>query len=586
MKQFFKTVFACLVAMMFFFFIIFAIFGIVVAAAGSSGKEVSISKNSILELDVNETILEQAKESNPLSALTGGNDNGALGLNDILASIKAAKTDDNIKGIYIKLGMANAGWATINEIKNALTDFKTSRKFIIAYGEMCDQKAYYMASAADKLYINPSGGVEFKGISTTGMFFKNALDKLDIKAEGFHCGKYKGAYEPYKLEKYSEPNRYQLTVLLNDIYNNLVNTISTRSGQDTNSIRLMMNNIVIKTPSDAVANHLFDKTMYINDVIKELKAKTSTEEKEKLSFISPDEYATTITNSVGVKNKIAILYAEGEITSGDDEGDGIHSETFLKSVRKLEEDENIKAVVLRINSPGGSALASEVMYHELMELKSKKPIIVSMGNVAASGGYYMACTGDSIFADANTITGSIGVVGVMFNVGDFMKNKLGVTTDVVKTAEHADFPNGMKTMTDMERTWIEGYLDTTYMLFKSRVAKARNMTMEKVEELAQGHVYSGTLAKELKLIDRIGSIDNAIQCAVAKAGIKDFKIVEYPKPVDRMTQILNSLSGNKQKEAMLKQALGEDYTIYKKIQSIKSRKNEVMTRMEFDLEIR
>ncbi len=583
MKQFFKIVLGCLVAMLFFVFILFAVFGII-AAASSSGKETVVQENSILQLDASDIIAEQSK-NNPFASITGGEGN-TLGLNDILKAIENAKTDNNIKGIYIKLGMCNTGWASLHEIKKAIKDFKTSKKFVLAYGELCDQKSYYMASDADKIYINPSGAIEFKGLAITGTFYKNALDKLDITSEGFHCGKYKGAYEPFKLEKFSDPNRYQLTVLLQDIYKNYVQSIQDRSGLDSASIKTMINNLAIKTPNDAVTNKWITATKYVNDVIAELKTNTNCKEKDNLDFIGAEDYSSSISKRNSAKDKIAILYADGEITSGDDEGEGIHSDNFLKQIRKIEKDDNIKAVVLRINSPGGSALASEVMYHELMQLKSKKPIIVSMGNVAASGGYYMACAGDSIFADENTITGSIGVVGVMMNVGNFMKNKLGVTTDVVKTAEHADFPNAVKPLTDMERTWIEGYLDSTYIMFKSRVAKARNMSMEKVEEIAQGHVYSGTLAKELKLVDNIGTINNAIASAAKKANISSYKLVEYPAPVDKIQQLLTNLSGKKQKEAMLKQELGTEYKIYKQIQQIKLQKNEVQAKMPFELDIK
>lgn len=581
MKQFFKFFFASLAALFIFMLLIFVVFGGIIAGSASKDQTI-VDNNSVLCIDLNENITEQTKE-NQLGILSG-QPTSIVGLNDVLASIKAAKSDEKIKGIYIKLGMSPIGWATLQEIKDAIEDFKPSKKFVYAYGEIADQKSVYMSTISDSSFVNPSGGVEFKGLAISGMFYKGTLEKLDVKTEAFHCGQFKGAHEPYSRENFSDANRFQLTALLNDFYAELLMAISKKSGLDTATLAKMANEGTIKFPKDAVAYKVINGTRFSDEVELSIKNKLAIKETDKISFISPDDYAETIVDKTAT-DKIAILYAEGAIYDGEGDEE-IYSKTFTKSIRKIKNDDKIKAVVLRINSPGGSALASEVMYHELEQLNKVKPIIVSMGNYAASGGYYLSCAGDSIFADQNTLTGSIGVVGVMFNMGEFYKNKLGITTDVVKTAEHADFPNLTRPMSEFEHNWIQGFLDTTYMLFKSRVAKARNLTMQEVEELAQGHVYSGKAALNLKLIDGLGNVDRALKSASAMAKVTDYKIVEYPKPIDKVQEIVNQLSGNKREEAIMKKVLGEEYVVFKEIQKVKSQQNQVQMALPWLFDIR
>ena len=576
MKQFFKIVFACLTAMVLAGMLFFLMFiGALIGSAGKAEKN-EVSKNSVLVLDMTDVMKEQGSED-PFAVLNGG-DEVVTGLNDVLRSIKAAKTDDRIKGIYLRTGVSVNGWATLQEIRAALKDFKSGGKFIVCYGEISDQKSYYLASVSDEVYLNPHGGMEFNGLSITGMFFKGAIDKLDIKTEAFHCGKYKGAYEPYALEKYSDPNRYQLSVLLGDLYGEFLQAVAEKTGKDTASLARIAAEGVVKFPKDALAGGMIDGMLYADSVEALLRGKLGLKEKDKISMVSPSEYASALEDKEDSKNKIAVLYAEGAIYdgSGDDE---IYSKDISRLIRKIAKDEDIKAVVLRVNSPGGSALTSEIIYHELQQLRKKKPIVVSMGNYAASGGYYIACAADSIIADPNTLTGSIGVVGVMFNIGDMMKNKLGVTTDVVKTGPYADFPNMTRPMTELERNWIQGYLDTTYTLFKSRVAQARRMSMEQVEELAQGHVYSGKLAKELKLVDELGPISRAMESAASLAKLKDYSVEEFPKPRDKFTEIISTLSGKKREDAAVRRLLGEDYAVYAELQKIRSQKNSIQALM-------
>jgi len=582
MRQFFKILFACFFALVLFIAVSLLAFTGIIASMASGSNDTQVEKNSVLLLDMNDNIEEQAKD-NSLASITGGSD--ATGLNEILASIKEAKTDDKIKGIYIRTGICNTGWASLQEIKEALIDFKSGDKFIIAYGEMSDQKSYYVASVSDQVYLNPSGLFEFKGLSITGTFYKGTLDKLGVTSEAFHCGKYKGAYEPFKLEKFSDPNRYQLSVLLQDFYAELLETVSKKTSIDTATLAKMANDGTIRFPANAKANKFIDGLIFSDSVESIIKKKLALTDKEKISFVSPSDYSETISSTGKGKDKIAVLYAAGEIHDGEG-NDGIYSKTMTATIRKIAKDENIKAVVLRVNSPGGSALASEVLYHELMQLKKKKPLVISMGNYAASGGYYLACAGDSIFADQTTLTGSIGVVGVMFNIDAMMKEKLGVTFDHVKTSQYADFPNMTRPMTELERAWIQSFLDSTYIKFKSRVATARKLSMERVEELAQGHVYSGKLAKDLQLVDAFGNTARALQSAASLSKLTEYKIVEYPKPIDPLEELLSSLSGKKGQETMMKQILGEDYKMVKEIQKARNRENGIQTRMPIDIEIK
>ena len=576
MKQFFKMVFAGLCALALFTVLIFVFFIGAAITSASGSKPSGLEDKSILLLNLNDNIVEQTQD-NPFNAFTG--DMGSsLGLNDVLASVRDAKNNKQIKGIYIKTGVCSIGWATLQEMRLALEDFKQSGKFIVAYGEICDQKSLYISSVSKEHFLNPAGGMEFNGLSITGMFYKGALDKLDVETEAFHCGQYKGAYEPYKLEKYSDPNRYQLQTLLNDMHGQFLMAVANKAGKDTATLAQWSRTGLVKFPNDALQNKLVDGLAYADSVEMILKKKCDLSEKDKLRLVSADDYVEQVDLAQTAPNKIAVLYAEGTIYDGEGQQD-IYSKTFAKNVRKIAQDDNIKAVVLRVNSPGGSALASEVMYRELMQLKKKKPIIVSMGNYAASGGYYLACAGDSIVADPNTLTGSIGVVGVMFNIGNMLKNKLGVTTDAVTTGTYSDFPNMTRKMTDAERNWIQSYLDTTYTLFKTRVATARRMSMEQVEALAQGHVYSGTLGKEIGLVDILGGKDRALQSAARKAKLDKYEVVEYPKPIDKVEQLITAISGKKREEAAIRRFLGDDFAVYDELRKIRQQDQVIQARM-------
>lgn len=581
MKQFFKILLACFSAfILFFIFVALFLFSF---SLGSGDNSETVLKNSVLTLDLGDVMAEQGN-TNPLGFLSG-QATSTMGLNEVLKSIEDAKTNKDIKGIYIKLGICQNGWASLHQVREALLDFKTSKKFVVAYGEICDQKSYYVASAGTKIFMNPVGGLEFKGLAVNGTFYKGAIDKLEIKTEAFHCGKYKSAHEPYSMEKFSDANREQLRNLIDDFYGEFLMAVSQKSGLDTATLNQMANSGMVKFPKDAMQQRMIDGVLFSDSVENYMRHEMALKEKDKIHFISPDSYASTMDEDHDANDKIAVLYADGAIYDGDSK-DEIFSKRYTKIIRKIAKDDDIKAVVLRINSPGGSALASEVLFHELEELRKKKPVIASMGNYAASGGYYLSCAADSIYADKNTLTGSIGVVGVLFNLTDMMKNKLGVTTDQVKTGPFADFPNMTRTMSDAERNWIQSYLDSTYILFKTRVANARHLTMDQVEELAQGHVYSGKAAKDLKLIDAFGSLKNAITSASKKAKLDSYSIEEYPQKSDDIDDIMSSISGKKREDAAMKRILGDDYTMYQEIQKIKSRQNQIQMAMPWLLDIK
>jgi protease IV len=582
MGNFFKIFFASLLA--FVAFIGIAIFFIIVAGASAGSKEgPSLKNNSVLTLDVSDAIKEQTISEQ--FSLAGQSD-GQNGLQDMKDAIAKAKTDANVKGIYIKLGMCGNGWATLLDMRKSLLDFKISKKFIYAYGDYTDQKSLYLASVADSIFVNPIGAVELKGLSATGTFYKKALDKLEVTPVVFYCGKFKGASEPYRLEKFSEPNKQQINDLLKDFYAEFISALATKSGKDTAYISALANDLKIEKPSDAVTEHLIDGIKNEHEFLALLKNKTEKKEKDKLASMTMADYASIINNSNNSKNKIAVLYADGEIVDGEGDQGMVAAKPMIREIRKLVNKDDVKAVVLRINSPGGSALASENMYQELMQLRKKKPIIISMGDVAASGGYYLSCAGDSIFAQPNTVTGSIGVVGMMLNFENFMKNKVGITTDVVKTNTHADFPTVTRALTEKEMAYMQMNTDRIYGIFKQRVMDARKISQSFADSIAQGHVYSGKHAMDIKLVDGLGGMDRALQSAAAIAKLKDYKVVYYPAVKDGVEAIVEKLMGKKNTDVILKEALGEDFVVFKKLQSLKTNMDKINLMMPFTLVIK
>jgi protease-4 len=545
-----------------------------------------VTSNSIIHISLNTPIIERSSK-NPLDNFDFGDfeSNKPLGLNDILEALKRAKTDENIKGIYLDLNSLQAGFATIEEIRGALLDFKTSGKFIIAYSEVYTQGAYYLASVADKVYLNPEGILEFKGLGTELTFFKGTLDKLEIEAQVIKVGTYKSAVEPFILTQMSEANRKQVTSFLGSMYDHFLNKISASRKIPKDSLFAIANQLKVQQAADAVKYKLADGLRYKDQVLDELKSKSGIEKDKDLKSVTLPDYIKNNSNEKGdFDNRIAIVYAYGEITGGEGNDETIGSERISRAIRKARTDKKVKALVLRVNSPGGSALASDVIWREVLLTKKVKPVIVSMGDLAASGGYYIACAADSIFAQPNTITGSIGVFGIIPNMQKFFNNKLGITFDRVKTGEFADLGSVSRPLTDAERMIIQNEVNRIYNSFTKRVADGRKKEQSYINEIGQGRVWSGSEALKIGLVDRLGNINDAIKSAAKKANIKDYKIVEYPAQKDPFESLFNN-SEDKVKDYFAKKELGEQYHYYQQLKTAMSFTG-IQTRMPYTFNVK
>uniref|UniRef100_UPI0040478D67 signal peptide peptidase SppA n=1 Tax=Algoriphagus sp. TaxID=1872435 RepID=UPI0040478D67 len=547
-------------------------FGLIGIAASSSEKEVSLGENSILHLDLNgRTLVERNSEKDlPFGSFLNpfGGENTA-GLVNLKKAIAEAKTNTNIKGIYLNAGLFSAGQAGLLELREALQDFKESDKFIVAYDEAYSEGGYFLASIADEIYVNPLGGIDFNGYSSEGIFLKGFFEKVGIKPEVFRVGEFKSAVEPFILDKMSPENRLQTQYFLDDINQHALALIAETRGIPSDSIQLINNQMLVRKPIDAVTYKLATSLKYEDEVHQILKEKLGLKEEDQISTINATDLGGLAkSKNITSKNRIAVILAEGDIVDGNVEG-AISSEKFAKEIRKARKDENIKAIVLRVNSPGGSILASEVIWREMSEAKKAKPLIVSMGEVAASGGYYIAAPADTIVAQPNTITGSIGIFGILFNVQELINDKLGVTTDVVSTGELSDFGNMARPLTEVERTIIQSSVEDGYETFISRVAEGRGMHPDSVRKVASGRVWTGTQAKARGLVDVLGGLDTAVGIAAAKikAG-DDYRVVYYPEKKQWFEELILTFSDQVQTR-MLQSQLGEHYPFYQKIQGLK-----------------
>src|SRR5690554_214659 len=547
MKQFFKYVLATIVGVTLSSVILFLIFfGIMAALVSSLGseKELVVKDNSVLKIRLAYPIDERTSK-NPFEGGFNFSDlkSDKLGLNDILARIKTAKEDDKIKGIYLDMSMVPSSFATLEEIRDALIDFKSSEKFILAYSEVYSQSAYYLASTADSVFLNPEGILDFRGFSSQSMFFKGTLEKLGIEAQVIKVGTYKSAVEPFILDKMSEPNRQQVSSFLGSIYDHFLQGISTSRNIPADSLRAIANELRVQNAEDAVATKLVDGLKYKDEIISDLKERLGVKEDKEINLVAIEKYNNSKAKpDASVKDRIAVIYATGEIISGEGSDSQIGSERISREIRKVREDEKVKAVVLRINSPGGSALASDVIWREVKLTKEAKPIVVSMGDVAASGGYYIACAADSIFAQPNTITGSIGVFGIIPNLEGFFNSKLGITFDEVKTGEYADLGNTTRPLTPGERSIIQQQVDQIYFTFTNKVAEGRNKERSYIDSIGQGRVWTGEQALGLGLVDRLGGIETAIKSAAKMADIEKYRLVNYPALSDPFKALLGNTS--------------------------------------------
>ena len=585
MRSFLKIFLATLLA-----FIVFAVIGVIILMVmigkAVSPEKVVISPNAVLVLETSQPYNEQ-KLSNPLNSLLKGQANEVPGLYDVVRILEHAEDDDNIKGIYLKTDGNPNGFATSEELRRALLNFKKSGKFVYAYGEGMTQQAYYLASAADKVFLHPQGGLDFAGFSSTIMFLKGTLEKLEIHPEIFYDGKFKSATEPLRETQMTEANRIQTSAYLGQLYGNYLTNIGKSRKLDTATLHRYANEGLIQNPQDALSYKLVDGLKYDDQVMEALRSRIGLDKDADINFVSLTKYESAADyKSTSGDNKIAVLYAQGNIVGGDGSDDvTISSEQYIKEIRKLRLDKSIKAIVFRVNSPGGSALASETIWRELVLAKKAKPVIVSMGDYAASGGYYISCMADSIFAEPNTLTGSIGVFGVMMNLQSFFKNKLGVTFDGVKTGQYADLGSATRPMTDIERKFVQNGVDSIYATFKSRVVTGRKLSQSVVDSIAQGRVWSGVQAKSLGLVDRLGGINDAIASAAKMAKISSYRLREYPEVKQPLERLLKSLGGETS-ETMVKKELGANYTIYQQIKRLQLINGEVQARLPFDVTIK
>lgn len=588
MLQFLKYVLATIVGLVLFFFLfLFIIAG--VGAVFSSDDKVVVKEKSVLKLDLNKPILEVGVE-NPFAEIGGpfGGGENAVGLKDILEALKSAQSDDKIKGIYLKTEGPETGWATLEEIRNQLLEFKKSKKFIVTYGENFSEKGYYIASVSDKIYLNPAGGMEWNGLSAEYSFFKGTFDKLEVKPLIFRVGEFKSAIEMFSRQDMSEASKKQSSELIAAINGNFLKNVSASRKIPVEQLKNLADSLAVENPESALKYKLVTNLGYWDEFENVLKKDLQVEEKKEISYIGVDKYlkgGTTIDEG-DFNKRIAVLVAEGEISSGEGSDESIGSEKFVKELKKLRDNDKIKAIVLRINSPGGSALASDVMWREIQITSKKKPVIASMSDVAASGGYYMAMGCDKIVAQPNTITGSIGIFGLIFNVTDFMNNKLGVTFDHVGTNAHSDWPTATREMTDFEKSMVQKSVNEGYEKFTAKAAAGRKMSVEKLKSLAQGRVWSGVEAKENGLVDVLGGVDEAIALAAtaAKLGKDDYRIRYYPEKKKPLEEIFTKMMGDEEEKVMSKN-LGEMatyVTMYKKLMNMGG----TQTRMPFELVIR
>ncbi len=597
MKQFFKFFFASLLALtvagVLFIIVFFAMIGAVTSSLTSgisSEEKVFTQEKSILSIDLSDQFMELGQK-NMLAMFTGGK-NESPGLSEILRSIEHAKTDDKIKGIYLKTNGYSNGLATAQQLRDALKNFKESGKFIYAYGDYIPQADYYIASVADSIFINPLGSVEIKGLASRIMFFKGAFDKLEIKPVIFYAGQFKSATEPFRMEKMSEQNRIQLAELQDGIWEEYLNAFSEFTKAEKSEINSWTQQGLIQDAHDAIKYKLISGTKYKDQIEDLLREKVDLKEDDDVRLANIMDYARNTPSNTNTDH-IALLIAEGNIVDGSSSNSEaqIASEDIIKEIRKIKKDDKIKAVVLRINSPGGSALASEVILRELNLLNEKKPLIVSMGDLAASGGYYIACQADSIFAMPTTITGSIGVFGMMFNTQSFFNNKLGITYDTEKNAPYADFPNLNREMTAQEKTFIQRGVDSIYYTFKSRVAEGRNKSIEYVDSVGQGRIWTGYAALENGLIDGIGDLNRAFESAAAIADLESYKIVTFPSKEDKFDKIFKALSNNSisekiMAEQFLQQELGQDYKWFSTLRDMRKQQSNIWMLMPFIPEVK
>ncbi len=590
MRQFFKFMFASMLGFLITFVVILLIMtGIIASIASRTSRDtVDVAEKSVLHLTLTTEIVDRGG-GNPFESFdfASFSPSRPIGLNNLLDNLEKAEADDNIEGIFLDMSMIPAGWSTIDELRKALKTFKESGKFIVAYGETYMQNAYYLSSVADEIYLHPEGVIDFRGINSELFFLKNMLDRLGIDPQVIRHGEYKSAGEPFFREDMSEENREQVRSYVGAIWNNVLGDIATSRGLTVNHLNEVADGLYTRNATLALEWDMIDGIAYRDEIMDMFRERLELDaDDDDIEFVSYSDYKRApIPESLITprsSNKLAMVYGSGNIISGQGGDRVIGSERIAGAIREARRDTTVKAIVFRINSPGGDALASDVILREVVLASQEKPVVATMGDVAASGGYYIASRADWIMANPSTITGSIGVFGMIPNMQEFFDDKLGITFDNVKTNRFADMGSVTKPLSDEEREIIQESIGRIYETFIEHVAEGRDIPVSAVDELGRGRVWSGTEAKRNGLIDEFGGLEAAMEKAAELADIEDYRITEYPKRKDLFTQIMEDFGGIK--ENILKRNLGDHYRYYRQIEEARDMTG-ILTRMPYDIDL-
>lgn len=586
MKSFLKYTLATITGVIISTFLISIIMlGILGVIISSQDKPVHIKNNSVLHLKINQAIPDRSSVNAIEIDFLSFELKPQLGLNDILENLEKAKKDDKIKGVFLEFGFLAPGIATMEEIRDALNDFKSSGKFIIAYSnEVMSHSAFFLATVADKIYLNPVAIFEFMGLRSEVMYYKGALEKLGVEIQIVRHGEYKSAVEPYIRENMSTESRDQTMSYMGSIWEHMLEVISEARNIPFDELNRIADELLVKNPQDALNLGLVDAIKYQDEVLDDLLINSGLPETKNLNLVSFSKYSKVPKTRDGlVKNKIAVVYATGVIGFASKSEYSIGGPTFVKAIRAARKDSTIKAIVLRVNSPGGSAMVSEHIWREVQLAQNEKPVIASMGNVAASGGYYIVAPAEKIFCEPTTITGSIGVFGLLPNAEKLLNQKLGITFDVAKTNKYSDFGSIYRPLKPMEREYLQAGIEKTYSDFVSKVGEGRNMPLQEVDRIGQGRVWSGINALEIGLADQFGGLKTALEYAAASANLEHYRIVSYPKYQDPFEKLMKTLSGDIQTRKLSKE-MGVYYQYFEDFRNILETKGPQM-RMPFRIDI-
>lgn len=586
MLQFFKGVLATIVGLIIFSFFALIIGSSVIGYIASSEDDVEVKDNTVLHLKLNKPIVERetGMQLSPLDVL--GSDGGVMGLMEIIQSIRHARDNDKIRGIYLESQFVQAGYGALKEIRDALEDFKASGKWIVAYNEVYTEKDYYISSVANEIYLNPVGALELNGLVQETVFLKGTFEKLGIEPQIFRVGEFKSAVEPFFRTDMSPANKEQTSAFLNSIYSVFLDDVARSRNINRNELERISDEMLVRTPEDAERYKVVDRLAYYDEVQSSIRQRLEIEEDDDVTYISYKKYKKSIGPEGSASNRIAVIVASGDIVSGEGTGQNIGSDKFAAEIRKARKNDKIKAVVLRINSPGGSALASDVIWREVVLTGREKPIIASMSDLAASGGYYIAMACDTIVAQPSTITGSIGIFAILPNVEGLLNDKLGITTDVVETGELSNLLRVTSPLSEFEKGIIQRSIENGYETFTSKAAEGRNMRVEELRAVASGRVWSGLEAQERGLVDVLGSFEDAVHIAAAKANLAegDYRLRFYPEQKSFLEQLLERLDTNIEAKVMQLQ-FGEFYPYVKQLKELNNYMG-IQARMPYEINIR